>query len=493
MAEKLKRDFDIVVLKTELLDAPVGSDNVRFILQYKLGGQLANAASWMSSTNALGLGNRRGNATWQGRGPVVQLPSNMLDALRDWFSQETNGNRPLWVHLVRPYGVLRFVPWERLLGAALDVPILMLPDFIFPPPRETKAALEVVLCGSAPLGFEQAWVRDAIQCSVERIIEGSVRRTRIHVFTDRDIAQELHATWAGAPFLGTSVLIQDHGLAEKHVSDDTSARLLERSGLLRSPWLLWMRDALRNRAVDVVHFACHGYMARDRGAMIFAQSPLERTDRYLAGPVGASELHTFLTKVGAWSTGFTSPFDNHSEPGLRGLADEIAQSRPGPLMMASMSEDPQLQALAQAYRFVYGTDPQLPPRSTALFIYCQPYLTADAVRPHGQLKGAQATAAPGAEVARNVLQKQVADSADEASPLDELFLGTENVAPWVAATQRLAEQVQLRYQQIARDELAPVDQCQHDAKVALRTIDDLRRAVAAHAQKPPGPGGGGER
>jgi hypothetical protein len=493
MAEKLKRDFDIVVLKTELVDAARDGNDVRFTLQYKVDGELTNAASWASSTSAIGLVNRRDNSVWRGSGPPLQLPEPMLDELRAWFEQETEGNRPLWVHLVRPYAALRFVPWERLLGERIGVPILMLPDFIFPPPRETKAALEVVLCGSAPLGVEHHWVREAVGLSVERILEAAVRRTRIHVFTDKDIAADLLAKWAGTAFLGTDVVINDHSQVAPYVVEDPSSRVLDHTGVLRSPWLIWMRDALRNRAVDVVHFACHGYMTRDRGAMLFAQSPLERTDRYLAGPVGGAELHTFLTQVGAWSTVFTSPFDNHSEPGLRGLADELAQNRPGPLMMISMGREPQLEALTQGYRFLYADELHPPPASTALFVYCQPYRTPDAMRAKGRTKSVATLDAANLDMARNVVQRQVAARADAASPLDSLFLGTDNVEPWVAATQRFAEQVQLRYQQIARDELAPVEQCEHDSNIAQQTIDDLRRAVAAQAANKRGSSGGGAR
>ena len=37
------------------------------------------------------------------------------------------------------------------------------------------------------------------------------------------------------------------------------------------------------------------------------------------------------------------------------------------------------------------------------------------------------------------------------------------------------------YQQVARDELMSPEHCAHDARVALDTVDELRRAVATHA------------
>ena len=242
-----------------------------------------------------------------------------------------------------------------------------------------------------------------------------------------------------------------------------------------------MREALRNRPVDVMHFVCHGYLTRDRGAMRLAQSPAERTDRYLAGPVAAMELQTFLTQIGAWSTVFTAVVENYSDPGLRALGDDLAQSRPGPLMTIWGTVDPELTTTGDAYRFLYSPQPELPPRHASLFIYCQPYRVRD-VAPRAVAKGPD-TRERSFTVTRNVVQTEVAESANEPSPLDALFTRGGQVQSWVASTQRFVEQVQLRYQQVARDELMSPERCSHDAKVALDTVDELRRAVAAHAQR----------
>jgi hypothetical protein len=473
----LKRQFDLIVLKTELIGAPASEPNVRFTLQCKVEGTLQDIATWMAHTEALGLGERLDAQGRLGQGPPVELPGDLLQGLSDFMTQETNRDRPLWVHLVRPYGVLRFVPWERLLGEALGLPILMLPDFIFPRPRETASVLEVVLCGSAPLGCEEASVHHRVRQAVDRILEASVRRTRIHVFVDQEFAGSLHDGWKASGHLGSTVFLHDQAIAAKYVAEDLPSRLLDRTGSLRSPWLLWMREALRGRSVDVVHFVCHGHLSRERGALLFAQSPLERTERYLAGPVGSAELQTFLTQVGAWSTVFTSLPDNFSEPGLRALADEIAQSRPGPLMMNVLREDSDAAALPEAYRFLYAFDPVPAPLSKALFIYCQPYRTTDAVRTR-RGRGASNFREFGGDSARNLQQLVAAEQADDVSPLDTLFDQDENVSPLVAATERFAEQVHLRYQQLARDEILPEARGERDRKVAEETLEKLRQAVA---------------
>jgi hypothetical protein len=480
MAELLKRDFDLIALKVQSLDNQA-DHNVRFTLQYKVAGTLTDARVWTTSAERIGLPSRINNRDVLHRGPQFQLPREMLSDLGQWFESETDGTRPLWVHLVKPYGGLRLVPWERLLLEALRAPVLMLPDFIFPAPLEAKDVLDVAICGSAPLGHEEHWVVRALAQSVAGIVRAAPRRLRIHVFTDRDIAARLpgEPSWPqGDP--QAEIVVHDSAGAEKYAYEDPSSRLLDTTGTLRSPWLLWMREAMRNHPIDVMHFVCHGYMTRERGAMLFAQSPAERTDRFLSGPVGAMELQTFLTQIGAWSTVFTAVYDNYSDPGLRAMGDDIAQSRPGPLMMVWGTVDPELTAMADGYRFLYAPEPEQPPRHPSLFIYCQPSRVRSTT-PRAVEKGVGREAA-GFAFSRNMMQTQVAESALETSPLEALFTGGGKVVSWVASTQRFAEQVQLRYQQVARDELMSPERCSHDSKVALDTVDELRRAVAAHAQ-----------
>jgi hypothetical protein len=483
MAEKLKREFDIIVLKVELLSLPSGQSNVRFTLQCKVEGDLTDVLTQLGDTGTMGLRSRSGSGIKRVK-LHAKLPAALISELRLWFMQETDGHRPLWVHLVAPYGPLRFVPWERILGEALGVPILMLPDFIFPPPRETADVLEVVLCASAPIGCEAALIYETLQKTVDRIIESEARRMRIHVFLDSWSKSDLEERWKIRGWLGKTVILHSHEMVEKYVTQDLSSHLLDSAGMLRSPWLLWMREALRGRAVDIVHFICHGYLTRDNGAILFAQSPLERTDRFLAGPVGFNELQTFLTQVGAWSTVFSSVPDNFSEIGLRALADEIAQNRPGPLMMYDVSLDGEGRSLAEAYRFLYSISrPQPPPQSTAVFIYCQPYLAPAPTSRHPptrirSFRSPQNIAMN--ELARNSVQEMSISQTDLASsPLENFFQGPDNATPLAAATERFAEQIELRYQKLARDGIFPKEIGGRHNKTAADVLDKLRNAVAA--------------
>lgn len=476
MAEELKRQYDIVVLKVELLDS---SPNVRFTLQAKVKGRLADVGTWKSDTSDMGFPRRERREQQTYRDITGNLSVAMLDSIRDWLYANGAGNAPLWLHLVKPYGVLRFVPWERALGGALPVPILMLPDFIFPPPRESALGLEVALCGSAPLDVEAHWVREAMFHTSRRILDSAARRTRLHIFTDADFAQDLREEYMSQGRLGDDVFVHDPSGAAAHVGRPPTD--VDQTGRLRSPWLLWMRDTLRGHSLDVAHFCGHGWLTRDRGALLFAESPVERTRRYLGGPVGQAELGTFLTQVGAWSSAFTSVYDNASEPGLRALADEIGQTRPGPLLMHTLANDPSASEVVDAYRFLYGTEPADAPKSLSLFMYCQPYLVrTQAQAPTGERRLRGAASHTGL---RNLVQARAVERAvTDESPLQPIIESSGTVQPWIASTERFAEQVQLRFQQSARDDDAGDDRTQDVRhEVAFETVNKLRAAVARMA------------
>ena len=475
MAELLKREHDIVTLKVELF----GRGQCRGLLQFLVDGQLASLPLWQGALAEFGLTDSGGPR------PLLdpaqfRLPDPLVHGLRDWLQANTDGSRPLWVHLVKPYGGLRYLPWERLLVDALDVPVLMLPDFIFPPPRESLSSLDIAICASAPLACEHAHVADGLHQAITAIRQGIGEQARLHLFTDADLLGPLRDRHPPDEHL----IWHPQSSAEPFVCEDHSSRLHDSGGTLRSPWLLWMRECLKPYTTDVVHFVCHGHLARDRGAMLFAQSPLERTERYLAGPVGSVELCSFLTQVGAWASAFSSPFDDNDPIGLHTLADEIAQSLPGPMMLfnpaLAVHDGTGFPDLAHGYRFLHSPDPQPAPKSRALFLYCQPYLLderrdLDAAREHSEALETQLHV-----LARNDSHRQAARSTIAGGERTGRGAApAKTVSALTAATERLAEQVSLDYQQVLRDAVVPADVARSDMDVATRTIDSLREAVQA--------------
>jgi hypothetical protein len=148
------------------------------------------------------------------------------------------------------------------------------------------------------------------------------------------------------------------------------------------------------------------------------------------------------------------------------------------MMMNTLMADPAAAAVTDAYRFLYSVEPMDAPKSTSLFMYCQPYRvkTTEASTPQDRLWRLDDHPR-----ANNAPQMQAAQRAGFASSaLDEIFEKQESVLPWVASTERFAEQVQLRIQQLARDqeEEGPDQSRDLRQQVALDTLSKLRESVA---------------
>lgn len=479
MAELLKRQYNLVVLKVELRSV---QPDVLFTLQAKVDGQLTDIRIWLSSLSQMNL-QREARGYAEG-----VLPPEVVTEVGAWMRENITDGQPLWVHVVKPYGVLRFMPWERAFGAAFGFAVLMLPDFLFPPPRESAETLDVALCATVPVHTEAHYVRQALHGAIAGVLKASVRRTELHVFTDVELHREVALGLRQVHDSNVQVTLYDPQQAAKYCVPDLSSRLVDKTGQIRSPWLLWMREALQQRSVDVVHMIGHGYLTRDRGALLMAQSPLERTDEFRAGPVGAVELSTFMTQLGAWGTVFTGVQDNNSWLGLRALADEIGQSRPGPMLLHSLDRDPNQDFLPPVYRLLFDTAPSGMPVSDALFVFCQPYRISGGashdpyeIGTQGKVRAAEITLE--SPVSRNFQQQAVAELASRGtSPLDDIIQGSGTLKPWVAATERVAEQVQLKMQAHLRDDGDDDDPVQSSrVNASLSVLDSLRASVAQFA------------
>ncbi|MGO1002733.1 hypothetical protein [Lysobacter sp. CA196] len=482
MSELLKRENDIVTLKMELMRL----HRVRATLQFQADGRLQSLPLWEGGIDEWGLApSIASDLRSRPDESQFHLPPRLLESLRSAWLQHGEAARPLWVHLVKPYGALRYLPWERLLVDALHTPVLMLPDFLFPPPRESASMLDIAVCASAPLNCEHAHIRDGLIEAIQAILSAIDRPLRLHVFADSEMGEPVRHLPTGP----AELILHSPADAERYVVEDPSSRLLDASGTLRSPWLLWMRQALKPYSTDAVHFVCHGHLSGAAGAMLLAQSPLGRSENYLAGPVGACELTSFLTQVGAWATAFSASRDNHNPVGLRALADEIAQSLPGPMLLFNAAYDNPA-ALAQSYRFVHARTAEPPPQSRALYLYCQPYLLAptrgaadetelsEQVRSHIELYSRNDTQR---DSALKSLPPSAAASATR-SPY-ALQAAAKSISAVTAATERLAEQVQVQYQQVLRDQVIPEAIVQRDLDAAMDTIDLLRQAVGEIEQR----------
>lgn len=438
MAEILKRQFDLLTFKVSL-DTSEPQTRVCCELEGRVGEDFDRIDQWEFCADQMGLPERLERRQTLYLGYDFRLPDALLAGLRQAMASENPEGRPLWLHLVKPYGYLGMVPWERLLQPKLKVPILRLPDLLANPPRETPSVLDVVLCSSLPVAKESFMVIDHLTQIAKRILEAVPRRTTIHVFTDREWYPRIEDRLHGLELLGGPVLLHNPEAAPDYPAPEATLRVGDRPGVIENPWLLWIRDALEGCSIDIAHFVCHGYLSRDRGALAFSETPVRNKDRLMARFVGAAELTAFLTQIGAWSAAFSSTEHNYSEMGLRQLADTIAQMRPGPVIHHEIPLDLGGQALAGVYRFLFGPTFESPPASPALFTYCHP---------------SRLSAEPEARIQARYTVGVAPESPGEVPSdpmLESIFEAEDNVPAWIAASERFLEQQNLELRKLARE------------------------------------------
>jgi len=465
MAEILKRQYDLVVLKLGLA-LPSGERThvgVRCEIEAKVAGELTTLARCDLAPDDFGIPSRLDPRQTRYSGYEFKVPAELVAMLQTTLSETDLVGRPLWLHLVAPYGYLGVVPWERLLVPQLHIPILRLPDFIVPPPAEVRTTLDVVLCCSMPAAKESFDVVDQPPRMVDRIREAAPRRrVKVHVFADAVFYGSLQSTFSSRGGLDAGVVLYEP--SDAYSVPERSSRITDAGGWLVSPWLLWMRDALKGRSVDVVHFLCHGYFANDRGALAFSESPTRNEDSRIARFVGTGELDTFVTQIGAWSCAFSSPRRNFSEMGLRMLADTLAQLRPLSILHHETELDLDGSVLRDAYRFLYATEPVSPPVSPAAFIYCQPYRVS-------QVEASLEPRPRSAEIAVPVTAS---------INVEELSDETGAIPNWLAAGERFVEQQRLDLKRAV--DLNPSSVSRSTTQTVNSTLEQMQ-AILAHSAR----------
>lgn len=267
----------------------------------------------------------------------------------------------LWLEHPGARGLLALLPWERWLTAALEWPVRRLP--YLPSRRTVRQGLrQIALCCSqpaskSPLSFEEV-------ASVLAALLQADTHCRVHVFLDQQYFHRVQT----ALFWGERVVFHDPEAAAEYAIPKRQQRLSGETGrTVDSPWLLWMLNALNQTALDAVHFVVHTYFAEGRGALAFAQSPVFNQDDYWARFVGPLQLSAFLDQCGAATLGLTSPSLNFSPVGARALADQVAQRRPGAVLLHESEVDFVRRELVAAYGYLAGTLAANPMPSVTLY------------------------------------------------------------------------------------------------------------------------------
>lgn len=457
--------MQILEEKFELLDLKIslhveGRQNfVQLELESNKGGSRQLVDTWRVSVDELGLPIRLSPREM----PAFHLPQQVLDSLAARVqSFGFPRDHPLWLHIVKPNGYLGVVDWERLLVPVLGHPLLRLPDFL-ERPRENRSTLNVALCCSAPLSEPVFYPPDLIRTITVEIIEKPARPdTNVHIFADLASFADLSQHFAG----DNRVIVHDPQTAAVHGEQERTNKIPDTARTIRSPWLLWIRDAMEGQSLDAVHFICHGFLAGDRPAVSFTESPLSNSDRRDARYIGVAELSTFLTQTGAWSAIFADPPQNYSEVGLRLLADTLAQARPGPVLYYHLGG----MDIGAAFRFLFGRDPGRAPVEAEMFMYCQPELVA--TQSIVKTTGAPEVIDINAGLFEGSVRGIIPVSPEQTS-----------VPRWIAAAQRHVESVSLDLQRrrssadVTSSGVAP-----SSINAASETLKELQNIVADYAR-----------
>jgi hypothetical protein len=460
MAMLLKREFDLVSLRVGLR---ADAENMKVLCTLERGEDEAihEVKSWSATPEEFGVPMRLGRQSRAG----FQIPASMAADLASVLPSVPSPDNVLWLHLDRPFGYLGLVPWETL-STSIGRPVLRLPDVLAPPPRETQT-LDVALCASSPVAKSQFEVVEAIGAFVADAAMSMQRPVSIQVFAGSDEFARLKNSLQGSRGANVEITVHDPALASSYAIPEQDDEVGRRGTAVSNPWLLWIRDALKGRSLDVVHFIGHGFVAQDRGALALAESPVRNDDRESARFVDFGELSTFMTQVGAWSIAFTTPIENQWDAGVRLLADQFGLRRPGAVLHHSAALDPNWTALSQAYAFLYSSRPATPPAHPAVAIYCQPSRVArgETIELASALAGSEAD-----------------------GHLDQAFQ-QEHVPAWLASSQRYLENCE--YQSKAGE---PAEKRRSAARTSAwgesdtvrSTVERLQDVVARFAGTPGG-------
>jgi hypothetical protein len=316
------------------------------------------------SAAEVGIGKRLSVQAY--RGVEFRLPPEVIRRLATALSGHPSDD-PVWLQIDRSAGFLAVVPWERLLAPFMPWPLLRIPNFLVDP-AFLEGRLRLAICASAPAAKEFYPVADFTISLIERIQEAVVQGTDIYVFSDRDAGYSLQSRFpAGAKSSLHRVILHEPERAARFGTGESEITESER---LRSPWLRWMETELGDRGIDAVHFICPGYFDSERGSLALARSPLQNRDEAWSHFVGGRELGAFLDHLGAGAVAFGSPYENIWSLGLRLLADEMAWTRPGPVLLYEAQDH--VDAVGQAYRFLFSENYGPPPERGGLLLYCHP-------------------------------------------------------------------------------------------------------------------------
>jgi hypothetical protein len=304
--------------------------------------------------------------------PDLKLPLQVLSGLQANLAQDSRA-LPLWLRFAKPHGYLAVLPWERVLGEALERPVLRLPDLL-ERPHENRDVLEVAVCFDADPKTSAEKVTGQVKQVVDTIMRASPRsQTRVNLFTTAVWAEKLTSA------LGSRAQIYAPDKAPAFVrtivrrpNDAASTGQTP----LQSPWSIWMCEALGSRSLDAIHFICDSEMTDFGPALMMSASPSTSKRPSVSSSMDAMELAALLTQTGAWAALFSSPRGVTAGATLALTADALAHTRPTSVIYQPLETPEQGKAFEAACGFLFSQRAAAAPSPRDGFLYCQPACVA---------------------------------------------------------------------------------------------------------------------
>ena len=340
MAEALQLQHSLPVVKVRLVDRE-SRPAVQVELVANVSGAQQVRGSRIDALAAYGFDAPEGTT----------VPGEVMALVRDWVAEEIDPDRSgdpvLWLHLVKPYGLLGTVPWERDLHEHCGIPLLRLPD-VLPAADREASSYAIALC----VAHEDPQAED-----IARAVQAGAWDAHVHVFTTRDVRAALREALPAANFT-----IHEAGFGSPRTRTAPRGR--------RNSWLDWVRNAVFGMTIDAVHFVAQGRMLGLEGALLLPNTAKDCSE--YAEPVQVAELRAFLTDVGAIVAGFSAPTPNWSPGGLLKLVDELGAIRAGPVVLHDGGTPYAGQVLTEVYSLLSTPEPGRPPSDPDLVLFAQP-------------------------------------------------------------------------------------------------------------------------
>jgi hypothetical protein len=363
-----RKDRKVIEIRLALSSGAVGLTNPRqttVVFTVSVGGE--QVALLQASPSEIGLPMTLAAArSKQASDDDYRLPDYLLAGLTSVLPTD---EEPVCLSIQQPAGYVPVVPWERLLKTRIAAPIVRLPYTLVQPKAATKS-LEAILCFTFPVAKQETDPGYVVTTFLSMLPPNLGDFSTLHLFGDWQVQAQLHQ-FSATHQAAYPTIVYDPVKASRYDVPEPDTDQTQTGDRLESPWLLWIRDELGARSVDIVHFVCHGFLGREDGLLAVSQSPVLNDDQDIARFIGVRQLSSFLDQVGAWSVGFTSQPHNYSVAGLRMLQDQIARLRPGPTLFHDMTRDSGGQGLVGAYACLQTTEP---PSTDAVTLYCNPDL-----------------------------------------------------------------------------------------------------------------------